>query len=59
MRFLALLVTIAAVTVNGAATNGTARHYCFDLPSGTIVCPPIKALVEPGCVELLSGTVVC
>ena len=60
-----IVLLIAAVVVSAApGTNDTVVKTpnpkdCFKLKSGTVVCPPIKRRVEAGCVELLSGSVVC
>jgi hypothetical protein len=58
MRIVALIIAAAVVTVSGTTTDHVARDACFDLASGTVVCPPIRAVVGD-CVELLSGTLAC
>lgn len=49
MRFVVtVLVLVASVSAQ-----------CWTLNSGTVVCPPVQANLTNGCVELLSGSVVC
>ena len=52
MRVLALVV-FSVTTVTAVSAQ------CWSLSSGTVVCNPVKANLTSGCVELLSGTVVC
>ncbi|KZV92908.1 hypothetical protein EXIGLDRAFT_717767 [Exidia glandulosa HHB12029] len=52
MRVLAIATLVISAVVGASAE-------CWTLTSGTIVCPPIKANLTSGCVELLSGSVVC